>query len=197
MGSPSKNSKRSGEDLILEHLPGIAGILEAGEDGEGKGEPEERGHQPRIGMSKPGEGNLGESKGIQEEPHEGGDTEADLEAGLPFAAPVRRNDLALFDRNLPQARYEELAGENDYDHPDRAEVLLMGAKKNEGRGREHLVGNGVEQFSEGSDKSHSSSKISVQEISDRGGDKGEERDAIAHPVLLHESDDEHCGQNQA
>ena len=71
------------EGLILKQAAGVVGVLQAGDDGEGQGEPEEGGHQPGLRVGEPGKEKLLLSKGIEEEPYQRGDTEADLEAGLP------------------------------------------------------------------------------------------------------------------
>ena len=134
--------------MVPEEVASVPDVVEAGDDGKGEGEPEEGGHEPGVGAGQLGEEESLLSEGLQEEPDQGGDTECNLESGLPFAAPVRGDNLSLFDCNLAQAGHQELAGEDDDDDPGRTGYFFVVAEEDEGRGGENLVGDGVQEFAE-------------------------------------------------
>lgn len=180
-----------------EHVPAIPHILQAGDNGKGQREPEEGGHQEGFWISKPREEEVLLVECLEEEPDECSDAKADLKAGLPFAAPVSGNYLALLDGDLAQTRNEELAGENDHHNPDGTEALLMCAQENECGGSEDLVCNGIQQLAEGGYEVEPACEVTVQEVSESGYDEGQKGDAVAGSGFPHEGNHEDSGENEA
>ncbi len=185
--------------MVPQEVASVPDVVETGDDGKGEGEPEEGGHEPGVGVGQLGEEKSLQSEGLQEEPDQGGDTESDLESGLPFAAPVRGNNLSLFDCNLAQAGHQELAGKDDDDDPGRTEYFLVVAEEDEGGGGEDLVGDGVQEFAEGGDEVEFAREVTIQEISDGSHDEGHQGDAVADgpPATQHEADHEDGRENEA
>ena len=97
-------------------------------------------------MSEAGKEKALQPQGIEEEPDEGRDAEADLESGLPFTTPVGRDDLALFNGDLTEARHQKLASQNDDYNPGRTVNVFVLTEKYESGGSQDLVGNRIEEL---------------------------------------------------
>jgi len=181
----------------LKEVSSVPSVLDTGDDGEGERKPEEGRHDPEGWVGQDREEELFLTEGLEEEPDQGGDAEADLKSGFPFSAPICGDDPSFLDRDLAQTGDEKFAGKDDDDDPGRTESLILRAEKYEGRGGEDLVGDGVEQFSEGGDEVELAGEVAIEEICDSGQNEGDQGDSVADRARNGEPDHEDGGEDQS
>jgi hypothetical protein len=187
-----------GESAPAQQIPAAPEVVETGNRGEGDRGPQAQWHQPAIRIRKrhpePGE-RAGIRQRRKSHPHQPGDAKGELEGGFPFPKIVGGEDLAGFDRDLPQAGDEKFPADDQRSRPHWAKT--GGGKIHERGTDEDFVGQRIEQFPERCHQAQFPRQIAVEPIAGGGNGEGNQRDHMTNQPARGGRGDENDSEDQS
>lgn len=176
----------------------LSEVIETGQKSQPKSPPERDLEKPvvRVGedLEKLPEAGM-RACWRENQPDQAGDSKGELKGRFPFAEIVSGDDLAFFDRDLPEAGDEEFAADDDGGDPNRTKSFP--GKEDEGGSYQYLIGEGIEQFSQRGDQIELAGEVSIEPVGDRRENEsheGHDQSGSASPGC---SRDENDRENKA